>query len=86
MIVEFFEDINIFLIGMVVEGCFWCDLFRSMWNLLYKELRDKFIVVFGDVVWKRVWNLLRFNSDLVIFGFFLGIIFKVNSFIFLLGV
>lgn len=57
-----------------------------MWNLLYKELRDKFIVVFGDVVWKRVWNLLRFNSDLVIFSFFLGIIFEVNSFIFLLGV
>lgn len=71
------------MILIIVEECYYSNLLRiwNEWDFCYGELRDKFIVVFGDVVRKWVWNLLRILCDryLVVFVFLFGRSVEVGS-------
>lgn len=66
------KNTNISSTETTAEGSSRCDLLTSMWNSSFKESRDKFIVVLGNAVRKRVWNLPRTNSDLVSSNFSSG--------------
>ena len=41
---------------------------RHMWNLSFEELRDRFIVILGKAVKKRVFNLPRTDSNSILPG------------------
>lgn len=74
------KNTNISSTGTTAVGSSRCDLLTSMWNSSFKESRDKFIVVLGNAVRKRVWNLPRTNSDLVSSNFSSGSTSEANSF------